>query len=61
VLAKRDIEVIHRLRSTGTNGDEGCGIVQWSDWNGIALALDLGCEEAHAACHLFYATDFADK
>jgi hypothetical protein len=25
------------------------------------LALDLGSEEAHAMCHLFYVTDFADK
>jgi hypothetical protein len=32
---------------------------QWSDGNGITL--NLGCEEAHVACHPFYAKDFIAK
>ena len=33
----------------------------WLNGNGIRLMLNLGCKESHAACHLFYVTDFADK
>lgn len=61
MLAERDIKVVQRLRSAGAKGDKGCAVVQWSNGNEIRLALDLGCAEAHATCHLFYATDFADK
>jgi hypothetical protein len=61
VLAERDVEVINRLCGTGSDGDEGRGIVQRSDGNGIALALNLRSKEAHAASHLFYATDLADE
>ena len=32
-----------------------------SHGNGIRLVLNLGCEELHAMCHLFYAADFTDK
>jgi hypothetical protein len=58
---QRDVEVIDGLGGAGPDSDEGCGIVQRSDGDGIALALNLRSEEAHAAGHLFYATDLADK
>lgn len=61
MLAEGDVKVVYRLRSTGNNGDEGFKVVQWSHEKGIRLTLDLVCEEAHATCHLFYVTDFADK
>jgi hypothetical protein len=61
VLAEGDVEVIHGLRGSGANGDERRRIVQRPDGNDIALALNLRCEEADAARHLFYATDLADK
>ena len=63
MLTQGGIKVIHCLHSSGTNSDEGCGVVQWQ-WlnrNGIRLMLNLGCEELHMMCHLFYTMDFADK
>ena len=61
MLANHDIKDVYHLHSAGTNGNEGRGVIQWSNGNGIVLALNLGCEEAHTTSHLFYATDFADK
>ena len=49
------------MQRGGANGDKGCGVVQWSNGNVIRLALDLGCDEVHATCHLFYVTDLAEK
>jgi hypothetical protein len=61
MLAERDVEVVNRLCCAGSDGDEGRGIVQRPDGNRIALAFNLRREEAHTACHLFYATDLADE
>ena len=61
VLAKRDVELVHRLRRTRAHRDEWRGVVQWAHSYCVLLLLNLGGEEPDTARHFVDAANLADE
>ena len=61
MFRKLDIQLIHGLRSTGSNGNQWGGVVKRSDWDCVLLPLNLSSEESNAASHVVYAANFGNK
>ena len=61
VFRKLDIQLVHGLCSTGSDGKQRGGIVKGSDQDCILLPLDLSSEESNTTSHIVYAANFGDE
>lgn len=61
MLGESGVKFINRMRSTGTDSDQRCGLEQRANGYNVLLLLDLRGEEAYAPSHFFGTSDLGNE